>query len=55
MTSELKVVLLLRDERVVEVAEVEPLVCAHLRTSTYLSIFPWGQIYSPEDSFDSVF
>ena len=33
MASELEVVLLLRDERIVQVAEVEPLVCAHLRTS----------------------
>ena len=30
VTSELEVVLLLRDERIVEVAEVEPLVSAHL-------------------------
>ena len=36
VTSELEVVLLLRNERVVEVAEVEPLVSAHLRTSMYI-------------------
>ena len=48
MASELEVVLLLRDERVVQVAEVEPLVCAHLRTS----IFACGQIYAPEDNLD---